>query len=482
MKKTVNTGILVLLALTASRASAQSEPFLYAGAPLVERLVAQLVTAPTRDCGYIDYTTRSSRLQGIRELTRGSQDTALMLRPLSEETCARYPNARQIEIAKDRLPLLVNSNVGNDICDLVMVNDVPGYTSEAPEWAEALQLIYGGVDGLGTPEACAAPARANLIQNWSTLWQNNCQDSKCDALRFAFRRGDDHPTTEILKGLLGVQAFCNGAQNQDGDPLRTDCSRATDVDWCPDGDLGVVQAVELSQDLPVYPRVGCVPGNFEFGSKFTPGDCPDGSALFAGFLCPYPRDCLNRFGCINSIFNGSPLSPFMDGRVYNELQLDDKLRPLTIPESGSASNIYFNGRCTGGDDGSQTDTQLGCLVHQVACSMAVTTAENVFAMVTNLEPGPSCTEEIPTPTRAAVLNNAPINIQGPGYPLSRPVFMSTLDLPVIGNQYDCSAIANEEERAFCGCVFNKGVMREETRFSFNDTVPEYRVLECGAVQ
>lgn len=481
MKRMRSIGALFFFAFTVGEASAQ-QPFRYKGAPLIEKLVGQLVTAVGRDCGDIDFDGGSPQRQGLDEMGRGLQDTALMLRPLDAQTCSSYSRARQIIIAQDRMPLLVNSNNGNETCDLVLTDNVRGYDSEVPGWAQALQLVYGGVDGQGTPEACADPVRANLIQNWSTLWKNNCEDSKCDALRFAFRRGDSDAMTTILKGLLDVKAFCNGAQNEDRDPLRTDCSQAFDVDWCPNGSLGVVQAVELGRDLPVYPRIGCAQGNFEFGIHSFEGDCPDGTAPFAGFLCSYPRNCLDRFGCINSIANGSPLNPFMDGRVYNELVLDQNLNPYEIPESASPSFVYFNGRCTGGVDGQRSDGQLGCLVSQVSCSMAVTSAQNILVPVTETGFGTSCAEESLVPSRAAVINNAPINISGPGYPLLRPVYFSTLKLRVEDEQFDCEAVDNPEERKFCACIFNKGILDLETEFSFNDTVPEYRVLECGQVQ
>lgn len=482
MKKFASTGVLVLLSLGTGRASAQSEAFSYVGAPLVRQLVGQLVGAPGRDCGLIDYDTGSPELQGVGEMNQGLQETALMLRPFDAQTCQAQPEARQIIIAKDRMPLLVNSNNGLNTCDLILTDNVAGYQSDVPGWAEALQLVYGGVDGRGTRSACAAPQRANLIKNWSRLWKNNCEDSKCEALRFAFRRGDNSSMSKVLKSLLGVKAFCNGAQNEDLDPIRSDCSNADDVDWCPDGTLGVVQAVELSLDLPVYPRMGCAEGNYEFGFNSSGDACPDGTELFAGFLCSYPRNCLNRFGCINSAVNGSPLNPFMDGRVYNELQLDEELAPLEIPSEASPSFVYFNGRCTAGNDGRRTDAQLGCLVHQVACSMAVTSARNIAVPITEVSAGPACGQERLAPSRAAVVNDAPINLQGPGYPLSRPVYFSTLNLPVEGNEFDCDAIENAEERKFCGCVFNKNLLDGETRFSLNDTVADYKVLECGDVE
>lgn len=482
MKAISSTGTLALFTLVVGQASAQSEAFPYKGAPLVRQLVAQLVTSLGRDCGDIDFDGRSNIDQGVDAMVQGRQATALMVKPLDDETCAANRRARQIVIAKDRMPLLVNSNNGMDTCDLILTDDVSGYRSDVPGWAEALQLIYGGVDGLGTPQACAAPERADLIQNWSRLWKNNCQDSKCEALRFAFRRGDDRADTEVLQRLLGIRNYCNGKQDQDLDPIRTDCSQATDVDWCPDGSLGVVQAVELSRDLPVYPRIGCALGNFEFGFNNSGGDCPDGTASFAGFLCSYPRNCQDRFGCINSVTNGSPLNPFMDGRIYNELRFDESLVPIEIPEQASPSFVYFNGRCTGGIDGLRTDGQLGCLVNQVACSMAVTSALNVLVPVTELVPGDACGDEIPYPSRAAVVSGAPINIPGPGYPLSRPLYFSTLDVPLEGGQYDCASIENEQERKFCGCVFNKSVLDEEATRALNDTVEEYKVLECGEVQ
>lgn len=482
MKAIAGTGIFALLALTIGQASAQSEPFSYQGAPLVRQLVAQLVTSIGRDCGDIDFDPRSNVSQGVEAMRQGRQDTALMVKPLDAETCEAHRGARQIVVARDRMPLLVNSNNGMETCDLILTDDVPGYSSGVPGWAEALQLIYGGVDGLGTAEACSAPARANLIQNWSRLWKNNCQDSQCEALRFAFRRGDDHAMTEVLQSLLDLKAFCNGKQDEDLDPLRTDCSQAFDVDWCPKGSLGVVQAVEISKELPIYPRIGCALGNFEFGFNSSGGDCPDGSASFAGFLCSYPRNCLDRFGCISSFENGSPLNPFMDGRVYNELRFDENLVPIEMPEKSSPSFIYFNGHCTGGVDGLRTDGQLGCLIHQISCSMAVTSAQNVLVPVTETAPGSACADEIPYPSRAAVINDAPINILGPGYPLSRPLYFSTLGVPIIDGQYMCEAIENDEERKFCGCMFNKSILDEEATRALNDPVDAYKILECGDVQ
>lgn len=489
----------LVCAVGLNQAQAQnSNPDLFRllGAPEAAIIASRLVVAGGENgtCGSISYDPTQPNIQGRVALDRGEQYAAFQVSPMRQLECNLYPNARQAVVAGDRMPIIINNNNrGAARCDSRFISDVPGYSSSVPAWAEVLQLIYGGRNGDGTQAACSASARANLVNNWSSLWVDGCTGgSKCDKLRFAFRQGDENPATLVLKKLLDVKAFCNGAQNEDKDPLRTTCKSSSDIDWCPNGlDLGVVQAIQLDP-VRVYPRLACVQGNFDFG--FAPvGEtvCPDGTAPFASLFCSYPRDCEDRFGCINSFGNSSTFNFFMDGRDYNKYALDRSLNKIQIPEDASYSFIYMNGNCTGGRTGSRTDAQIGCLVNQTACSMSLATGRSVRAPVTINEEGSQCGTEVASTNQVAGIKGVParggdeataidyINA-GPGYPLYRPIFYTTLRLPTVDGKFDCSQSPNAQERLFCECVFNKSLLDNALSGTLYETVPEVRILECGA--
>lgn len=472
----------LLAALSISEASAQQgDKFVYFGARETSFLAAQIVlNNVSKPCGSLIYDTTRAATQGVGAMKDGVQDTSLMIKPFTSLQCAQNPNARQIIIAGDRMPVLINS--GNEkICDLKLTRDVPNYSSSVPRWAEALQLVYGGANGAGDRAACLDSNRANLVNNWPRLWEDACPNGNCPKLRFAFRQGDDDLNMKVFKRIIGVQNFCNGAQNEDNDPLRTDCSKALDVDWCPDGTLGVVQAIALSRSLPVYPRVGCVRGQFKFTLQVAGEvNCVDGTSPFAGFLCPFPVNCRGEFGCINSYRNGPYSNPFMDGREYNKLMIDKNLKRITIPENASPSFIYFNGKCTGGNTGTRSEDQVGCLVNQVKCSITVATPNATVVPVTNLEVGEKCTKEFKTPSRMGAVNGYPFAKQGSGYPMTRPVYYGTLNIPVVNDQFDCSKVNDPDERLFCQCVFDKPFLDGRISVGINESVAQNKLLECGA--
>lgn len=476
-KTMISVGALCLLSF--SEAHAQKTK--YFGAPGSKGLVLQVAyNIQQIACGQITYPSNDSETIGEVQMGLGNQETAPMLQPLRPETCSDFPDAKQAVLARERMPVIVNHGSARG-CDSRMVQDLPSYSGDVEPWAEALQLIYGGVNGTGTQSACSAPARSNLINNWGAIWGESCASGDCDALRFAFRPGDDNPLTKVFQKLVGIQSFCNGTQAQDEDPLRTDCSDAADIDWCPDGDLGVVQAVQLARNVGVYPRLGCVSGRMSFGF-LVDGEtsCPDNAAPVAGFLCIYPEDCRGRVGCINSYENPSVLDPLMDGRDYNRLQMNANYERTELPEGYSPSFVFLNGKCTGGNDGRNTESQIGCLVNQVKCSMAFGSKQLQRAPVTVNDPGPLCSAEQEADNQSSILGGKDIEGREQGYPLSRPFFLSSNKIPVVNGAFDCSQITDPEERALCSCMFRKNIMALAAVNAKFEIVSSVEFASCGA--
>lgn len=475
-KTMFSVGALCLLSIS----DAQAQKTRYFGVSGAKGLVLQVAyNLQQVACGEISYPSEDSAIIGEVQMGLGNQETAPMLQPLRAETCLAYPDAKQAVLARERMPLIVNHGSARG-CDSRMVQDVPDYSGNAEPWAEALQLIYGGVNGEGTQSACSAPARSNLINNWASIWGEGCASGDCDALRFAFRPGDANPLTKVFKKLVGIENFCNGAQDEDQDPLRTDCSDATDIDWCPDGDLGVVQAIQLARNVGVYPRLGCVLGNLEFGF-IVDGEsrCPDDSDPVAGFLCIYPLDCRGRVGCINNYDNPSVLNPLMDGRDYNLLQMNADYERTELPQGYAPSFVFLNGKCTGGNDGRQTETQLGCVVNQIKCSIAFGSKALQTTSVTVNERGPLCSREVDVDNQSTVLGGKDINGREQGYPLSRPFFFTSNQLPVVNGAFDCSRIIDPEERALCTCMFRKNIMALAAVNAKFEMVSSVEFASCG---
>lgn len=475
-KTMISVGALCLL--WAPQAQAQKTK--YFGVSGARGLVLQVAyNLQQVACGEISYPAEDSVIIGEVEMGLGNQQTAPMLQPLRPETCSDYPNAKQAVLARERMPVVVNHGSARG-CDSRMATDVPGYSGSAEPWAEALQLIYGGVDGAGTPSACSAPARTELIKNWGSIWGEGCASGDCEALRFAFRPGDNNPLTKVFKKLVGIQSFCNGSQSEDLDPLRTDCFDAEDIDWCPDGDLGVVQPIQLARNVGVYPRLGCVPGRMNFGFSVDGESlCPDDSEPLAGYLCIYPLDCRDRVGCISNYDNPSVLNPLMDGRAYNLLQLNQDYERTELPEGFAPTSVFLNGKCTGGRDGRQTESQIGCLVNQIKCSMAFGSKNLQETAVTVNELGPLCSTELEADNQSTILGGKDIDGREQGYPLSRPFFFTANQLPVVNGAFDCSKISDPQERALCSCMFRKDIMTLAAINAKFEIVQSVEFASCG---
>lgn len=424
----------------------------------------------------------------------GLQQTAPMSIPLSKEFCDAHPNASQLIVGQDdvvfaRTKWRDSSSAG---CGTSVVSDIPGYTSNVPTWAEAMQLIYGGVGGKGTTEACSDSRRKTLVENWYRLWSDGCATGDCSSLRFAFRPGDGSGIVRIMQETFGIERFCNGEQGQDLDPLRTDCSFGFDTggaEYCPKGTLGVVQPIVIPPSRSLEERLPCEIGQFTYA--YGNPNCLDETSPFGGlYMCQFPMDCKGRFGCINTGVNGSTLNPFIDGRVYNHAHLDRFLHPISLPAGPSIdgrptsynhSSLFFNGRCPGGSSGHDDIQQVGCLVDQVDCSIGFG-GRSMLSADFRAE-WPTDSEGCPTLAKVAV---QPLKLAGASYDdLSYPVprkrvYLNTRDVPAVNGKLDCSKVRNPEERAFCECM-NEDV--EGVGFVGDGVIPvtgPRRTVPCGA--
>lgn len=447
--------------------------FKYVGSDSLEAVMQRLIVGNRGVCGNIRYSGAGS-LAGEKALLADLQQTVPMSSALDHsDVCALFPNAKQVVLGIDRL-LVSRNNAGDASCDTEFVQDVPGYDPpRGPAWAEALQLVYGGVDGSGQREACEHPLRADLIRNWSQLWGDSCASGDCKELRFAFRRGDFSGSTKVFRKIIGIDAFCNGGEFEDEDPLRTDCFDSPDVDYCDhdkDSSLGVVQAVVLDH-LPWKGRKRCEKGSYAvtFQPRLNDGECPD-RAKIGGYLCNYPIDCEGRFGCVNWFDNPSPMDPLMDGRDYNLLRpsLDAPYEPFDLQDEqgrplATMASLFMHGNCSAGSDSTE---QLACFVNRIDCSIGYGAKNQLTAEVQGSEYGDQCGETGVRLNLATKLNG--VDYQSPAYPMSRKLYLSTKDVPALGNALNCDAITNVSERALCHCIFlSNPSARQYQRYSLD---------------
>lgn len=461
------SGILCFLAvaLSAEAVQAQNDSLVYEGSDALQFELDWLTKFG--DCRIaIDYVGRgdaeAEAVLGSR--SSSGQQTALMSVPLSEEFCRANPQAVQLKVGEDDLVFSRTSSANQSdlACSESIVRDVPGYvSSEAPSWAEAIQLIYGGRQGEGSKEACLDPKRLALIRDWSSLWSDACPSGNCQRLRFAFRPGDGSGMVQIMQKVFGITGFCNGKQHEDLDPIRTDCSDPTNakgVQYCPYGDLGVVQSIVIPPSLPATQRRACQTGKFEyaFGDQL----CPDTTRPFAGFLCQYPLDCDGKMGCVNSGVNGTPVNPFMDGRDFNHAHLAASGEPLNLPEApainGQAASygfapLFFNGSCPAGLSGHDPMHQIGCLVDAVDCSIG-------FGGNSLMAAKRRANDESSTCARESTFKVTPVHLNGfsfesDEYPIPRKRFyLNAVDVPVSDGELVCDSVRNSVERDLCVCM------------------------------
>lgn len=447
------------------------------------------------ECGFYNVIT-SGFPASLDSAAAGNQQTIPLSQANIPEMCAKYPNAVHVNVAQR--PLIVTRYQGDsdESCEPQLVADLPDYNSNAPRWAEALQLIYGGENGEGSVEACTSERRKSLVQNWTSLWEDSCATGECEGLRFAFRPGDNATATMVFQQLVGISKFCNGNHFQDNDPIRTDCSDAEDLDFCDlrkDYTLGLVQAVYLDNYRPEYVpnhsphpdssgcphRNKCRFGNWDYffqsrlHDELFDGNCTDGEPPVADFLCLYPRDVLDQFGCINNLHNPSPMNALMDGRDFNLLRsTSDPSDPFPINDSAGnqilqSATVYLNANCISETDvlGLNTSRQIGCLVDQVQCSIGFGTKgmlshraveEWVDDIPRGLSPFHCRLLDIERVTNTAAEVGAKSYFNR-SYPLVEKFYMSSgQGIPSNAAQtaLDCDSVRDSGERDACRCFFD----------------------------
>lgn len=450
------------------------------------------------ECGFYNVIT-SGFPASLDLAAAGNQQTIPLSQANIPEMCAKYPNAVHVNVAQR--PLIVTRYQGDsdESCEPQLVADLPDYNSNAPRWAEALQLIYGGENGEGSVEACTSERRKSLVQNWASLWEDSCATGECEGLRFAFRPGDNATATMVFQQLVGISKFCNGNHFQDNDPIRTDCFDADDLDFCDrrkNYTLGLVQAVYLDNyrqeydpnhyhqpESPGCPhRNKCNFGDWDFSfqsylnDELFDGNCADGEPPTAGYLCLYPMDSAHQFGCINNLDNPSPLNALMDGRDYNLLRATtEPSDPFEITDGAGnqilqLATIYLNANCISETDdlGLNTSRQIGCLVDQVQCAIGFGTKgilshRSVENWVDRFLPSWLVPFHCQLLDIERVTNTAAgVGAKSYGdtsYPLVEKFYMSSgqrVPSNAAQTALDCDSVLDSRERKACHCFFDDG--------------------------
>jgi hypothetical protein len=200
------------------------------------------------------------------------------LNPAAANTC-RTAQSGCFLTSLDALSILSNANNTDGLPGTGGVCDTLNYGKTLPsgyvvdDWRTALRLVYGGnatqvinynacaVDAaprILAGKDCAGAVRAELINNWGNLFQNNCNDGDCTQLKHAFRRDDVSGSTDVFLEALALPPiastpFCNGTEIQDLDPVRRTCdgngrNQFDGEQVCArDGTLGVVLPLVIPQ-------------------------------------------------------------------------------------------------------------------------------------------------------------------------------------------------------------------------------------------
>ena len=249
MKKTALFASAMVLGTGASLASAQT----YQGSDTLE-LVAKQVTASC--AGVSEQYLGGGSGTGESAMFAGTQDIAPMSRLLN----APLADSCRINIADDaigvwRSPSSSCTNIGDG-----------GAGTSAKDVLRLLYFGLGTADGNGSaipvvngvPSGCSSAARANLINNWNSIFA--CSGTECTGgLRHAFRRDDTSGTTDTLRAALGVSTTLNpAAPAAGGVPVVPFCN-GNDVGQLPANSPGY-SAGRLQQDLDPK-RTNCASGS-----------------------------------------------------------------------------------------------------------------------------------------------------------------------------------------------------------------------------
>lgn len=308
------------------------------------------------------------------------------------------------------------------------------YTYTFEDWREPLRIIYGGQsikhtqaqkDGTKCSEnpisrsnistrRCNSDLRRTLADNWEAFFEesacNGTDADNCQQIRHVFRRDDASGTTDVFletlglpKIVAGAPPFCNGAEMEDEDPIRRDCSESADftgdeqvcnsvaanllnaagpatasvaAGWhggpisnppnANAADLGLVLSIVIPESTPSqdpyqaltagfpYCSTGAFGGSFRYAPMPQSSldslinRCPEGNKRVGGSNCQWPafKDAggAYHFGCINKKTNVPAAKTIanIDGRVYNLIARNNNGSMQTIRRGSSNVAVHHS--------------------------------------------------------------------------------------------------------------------------------------------
>ena len=242
---------------------------------------------------------------------------------------------------------------------------------------ELLSILWLGISQEGERD-CNSDLRRFLAENWKEqfLYYRTCLDIPCAAVHHLFRPGDDDEHVAAFLSALGTsldagEAFCNGNDQEDKDPIRRPCTEDEQV--CgPDGTLGLVlPIVEASEETSAEL---CETGKFDWHDvpfAMRPA-CEDGAPSVFGY-CLTPLDANGNAGCLNEADNYSMFTPLEnDTRATNRVVRDANGAVVSDSSETDLTGAFYRLHTLTPETQTCTETdpmrQIGCLMTPSPCS------------------------------------------------------------------------------------------------------------------
>ncbi len=426
---------------------------------------------------------------GEQRLLAGAQAVAPMTRFLSQgQTCrsSQPQRAQGLVVALDTL--LVIGDADNSQCSpggiaysgCFEVSDRNGVSgvqctdcATANQYCfsdelDALRVLFAGMHHDAGADAglrnCNSDVRHSLANNWDAIFDGACAAGACSRLAHAFRLDDSSTVSTTFVALLGLpaasgNAFCNGSQGKDDDPVRRPC-RSDDLVCQRDGTSGLVLPVAvpslaLGQEPLAYPTVPCERGRFALAEAETillPGgatrfNCPERADFSVAGLCLAPRRASGNFDCLSPADNPNVFFPSLsdDARVFNRyVRRSDGRLVKDVQRNRPVTDAWYRTQ-TAACDAATSEQQVGCLASEYPCSLGV---GNRLAPESSPGSGALSIGGI-SPTESNVRRGMLAPLPSGTYPLSRPIFVNSM----IGFE-NIDVTANVAEDQLSACLFD----------------------------
>ena len=273
---------------------------------------------------------------------------------------------------------------------------------------DLLSVLWTGIDKFNDKD-CDSDLRRYLADHWNEefLHHLSCETSVCDDIHHLFRPEDSADIVTTFLDRIGVtlpagEAFCNGSELEDGDPIRRPCTPSEQVCGL-DGTLGLVLPVstQIAYDETITNSAPCVKGRFEWKAvSFSMRPMCDDGALSIFGLCLVPVDADGDCGCINPDDNFSIFTPLnYDTRAANRVLRSRTGTVLEMPSGQDVVAGFHRLHATTPEGASCNETvassQIGCLTKAGVCSQGLAD-ERALAFPTavfkDISPNESCPE------------------------------------------------------------------------------------------